>query len=92
MRIGLHAGPVYHCIDPVTGLDTYTGSHVSRAARIEPVTPPCQVYASQEFAALAAVAAVAGVTDFTCEYVGRIAMAKDFGTFPTYHVRRGDVR
>jgi len=28
--------------------------HVSRAARIEPITPPGQVYASQAFAALAA--------------------------------------
>jgi hypothetical protein len=54
LRIALHAGPVYSCIDPVTGNPNYIGSQVSHAARIEPVTPPGQVYASQAFAALAA--------------------------------------
>lgn len=29
-----------------------------------------------------------GVTDFTCDYVGQIPLAKSYGTFPTYHVRR----
>jgi class 3 adenylate cyclase len=47
LRIALHAGPVYSCVDPVTELPSYTGTHVSRAARIEPITPPGQVYASQ---------------------------------------------
>ena len=39
---------------------------VSRAARLEPKTPPGQVYASEAFAALAAIERV---SDFTCEYV-----------------------
>jgi class 3 adenylate cyclase len=46
LRIGLHAGPVYSCIDPVTQRTNYIGAHVSRAARIEPITPVGQVYAS----------------------------------------------
>lgn len=29
-----------------------------------------------------------GVTDFTCDYVGQTSMAKGYGTFSTYHVRR----
>ena len=85
IRIGLHSGPAYPVIDPVIELFNYTGVHVSRAARIEPITPPCTVYASQEFAAI--VEAV-GVTEFTCEYVGRTALAKHYGDFPTYLVRR----
>lgn len=83
LRIGLHAGPVYACVDPVTGLTNYVGAQVSRAARIEPVTPSGQVYASQAFAALAAAA---GVKEFRCDYVGKTAMAKKYGTFPTYVV------
>lgn len=85
LRIALHAGPVYSSLDPITGLHNFTGTHVSRAARIEPVTPPGQVYASQEFAALAAAERI---TQFKCEYVGQTPLAKGYGTFPTYHVRR----
>ena len=85
VRIGLHAGPAYACLDPVTGRQTYIGSHLSRAARIEPITPPGHVYASQGFAAMAAVE---DVREFTCDYVGRIPQAKNYGTFPTYVVRR----
>lgn len=85
LRVGLHAGPVYSCLDPVTERTNYVGAHVSRAARIEPVTPLGKVYASQPFAALAADE---GVLEFSCEYVGQVAMAKGFGTFPTFAVRR----
>ena len=84
LRIALHAGPVYSCVDPVTEQPSYTGTHVSRAARIEPITPPGQVYGSQAFAALAAAQ---GVKDFFCDYVGQTPLAKGYGTFATYHVR-----
>ena len=84
LRIALHAGPVYSCIDPVTGQPNFIGTHVSRAARIEPITPPGQVYASQAFAA---VSAAQLVKEFVCEYVGQTPLAKGYGTFPTYHVR-----
>ena len=89
LRIALHAGPVYACVDPVTELPSYTGTHVSRAARIEPITPPGQVYASQAFAALAAAQ---GVKEFTCDYVGQTPLAKGYGTFATYHVRSAKMR
>jgi class 3 adenylate cyclase/tetratricopeptide (TPR) repeat protein len=85
LRIGLHAGPVFFCTDPVTQRANFIGAHVSRAARIEPVTPPGQVYASQAFAALAAAA---GVEEFRCDYVGQTSMAKNYGVFPTYAVLR----
>jgi class 3 adenylate cyclase len=85
LRIGLHAGPVTPYTDPVTGQPNYLGTHVSHAARIEPITPPNQVYASQAFAALASVPQLRG---FRCEYVGRTLLAKDYGTFPMYVVRK----
>jgi class 3 adenylate cyclase len=85
LRIALHAGPVYRCEDPITKQLSYTGTHVSRAARIEPITPPGQVYASQAFAALAEVEQV---RDFVCDYVKLAPLAKGYGTFPTYLVRR----
>jgi class 3 adenylate cyclase len=85
LRIGLHAGPVYPCVDPVTQRPNYIGVHVSRAARIEPVTPPGQIYASQAFAALAAASRI---EEFRCDYVGQTALAKYYGTFPTYIVLR----
>jgi class 3 adenylate cyclase len=85
LRVGLHAGPAYECIDPVTKRPTYIGAHVSRAARIEPITPPNEVYASGAFAALARAEAV---REFRCSYVGQTPLAKSYGTFPTYVVHR----
>lgn len=84
LRVALHAGPVFSGHDPVSGRATCFGSHVNRAARIEPITPPGQVYVSQAFAALAAAQGVPGVL---CEYVGRLPLAKGFGTFPMYVMR-----
>jgi class 3 adenylate cyclase len=89
LRIGLHAGPAYEFDDPITGSRTYSGTHVSRAARIEPIAPRGQVYASEAFAALAAAQQV---SDFTCDYVGQTPLAKGYGTLPTYHVRSLDSR
>jgi class 3 adenylate cyclase len=83
MRIGLHAGVVHKLRDPVTLRDVFIGTHINRAARIEPITPPGQVYASQEFAALAALERV---KDFTCKYVGQVSLAKDYGVFPMYRL------
>jgi class 3 adenylate cyclase len=85
IRIGLHSGPAYPVVDPIIRGFSYTGVHVSRAARIEPITPAGAVYASQEFAALAEAV---GVTEFVCQYVGVTPMAKSYGEFPTYQVRR----
>lgn len=85
LRIALHAGPVVVRPNPVTGQPDVIGTHVSRAARIEPITPPGHVYASRPFAALAAAQ---GATEFACDYVGQTCLAKGYGTFATYHVRR----
>jgi class 3 adenylate cyclase/tetratricopeptide (TPR) repeat protein len=85
MRIGLHAGPAYRCEDPVTKRPRFLGRHISHAARIEPIAPPGQVYASEAFAALAASARV---PDFACRYIGQMPLAKGYGIYPTYHVQR----
>lgn len=85
VRIALHAGPVFSFQDPLTGQPNYTGTHVSRAARLEPKTPPGEVYASEAFAALCVEY---GVTEFACEYVKQLAWAKHYGTFPTFVLRR----
>lgn len=85
VRLALHAGPVVRSIDPITQVVNYTGTHVSRAARLEPRTPPGQVYASEAFAALAAFE---DIEAFACEYVQQLHWAKHYGTFPTYVVRR----
>jgi class 3 adenylate cyclase len=83
LRIALHAGPAYSCIDPVTGRAIYIGSHLSRAARIEPITPPGHVYATGVFAALARAE---NVREFDCAYVGQVPFAKGYGRCPTYRV------
>ena len=85
VRIALHAGPVFGCVDPITGIKNYTGTHVSRAARLEPKTPPGEVYASEAFAALCTQYRI---EEFTCDYVKQLAWAKHYGSFPTFVVRR----
>jgi class 3 adenylate cyclase len=83
-RIGLHCGPVFIGRDPITGQQMYSGVHTNRAARIEPITPPGQVYASSAFAA---VAAARGVQGIHFSYIGRTLLAKHYGALPLYHVR-----
>ena len=85
LRIALHCGPVHCGLDPITNSPIYTGPHTSRAARIEPITPPGQVYASSAFAA---VAAASGVDDLAMNYVGRLPLAKSYGSLGLYHVHR----
>jgi class 3 adenylate cyclase len=85
IRIALHAGPAYEFDDPITGKRTYGGTHVSRAARIEPITPRGHVYASEAFAA---IAAARNADSFVCDYVGQTPLAKEYGTLPMYHIRR----
>ena len=83
IRIALHAGPVLFFPDPVLRSMSFTGRHVSFAARLEPVTPTGQIYSSEAFAAMAAMEAV---TEFRCDYVGVIKAAKDFGFVRAYRV------
>jgi len=83
IRIALHCGPVYCGRNPITASALYTGPHTSRTARIEPVTPPGQVYASSAFAA---VAKATGVDGLAMQYIGRMPLAKGYGLLGLYHV------
>jgi hypothetical protein len=85
LRIGIHAGPVFAGTDPIRREPSFFGTHVTRTARIEPRTPPGEVYMTASSAALLALDPVAGMTP---EYVGHIATAKDFGVFPMYVLTR----
>jgi class 3 adenylate cyclase len=85
IRIALDAGPIRSYLDPVGQRLEFCGRYVNREARLEPITPPEHVYASQSFAALAAAQ---NVTSFICDYVGQVPLPKGAGIIPTYHVRR----
>ena len=85
MRIALHYGTTYSGYDPISRRTTYYGTEVSRAARIEPVTPSGSVYVTEPFAA---VLEMDKDHLFTCNYVGKIALAKGYGTYPLYRLRR----
>jgi class 3 adenylate cyclase len=97
IRIGLHSGPVFMHYNPVLRQLGFTGAHVSRAARIEPVTRAGEVYASEEFAALAELGAEIQRRiysnpspegeGFECEYAGSMKLAKGFpGQYRIYRV------
>jgi class 3 adenylate cyclase len=97
IRVGLHTGPVFLHYNPVVRRLGFTGAHVSRAARIEPVTQPGEVFVSEEFAALvelnAAIRRHSGeaATDdpagFVCEYAGSMALAKGYpGRYRIYRL------
>ena len=87
LRMSLHAGPVYRYQDQIIDRPNYLGSHVNRAARIEPVTPPGQIYVTDAFAALAELDAPG---QFRFNYVGKIPLAKSYGEFPIYNMLAGE--
>jgi class 3 adenylate cyclase/tetratricopeptide (TPR) repeat protein len=83
LRIALHAGPVFCGFDPIMGRDNYFGASVTRTSRIEPVTPPGVVYASEAFAAMLVAT---GGHGFAPEFVGRLPLAKDYGEARIYRL------
>ncbi len=82
-RIALDAGPCYSYDDPVVGRREFCGAYVNRAARIEPITPPGHIYASESYVALARTM---GINQFQFDYVGQVILPKNHGTIPAYHV------
>lgn len=85
IRIALHTGPVFPCMDPIIEQQNFFGAHVNRAARIEPVTAPGQIYVSE---AVAALLRMSGGLSYDFDYQGRVALAKDYGVTPLYRLRR----
>jgi hypothetical protein len=84
LRLGLHLGPVFATHDPVLNHPVYMGSHVSRTARIEPVTPPGAVYVTEPFAA---ALVLEDRKEFACDYVGHMDAAKGYGRLRMYRLR-----
>jgi hypothetical protein len=85
MRLGGHVGPVFAIRDPVLEQTVFMGAHVSRTARVEPVTPPGAVYVTEPFAA---ALALAEQPDLVCDYVGHQDAAKGYGAMRMYRLRR----
>ena len=71
--------------DPLLGRVNYFGSHVNRAARIEPVTAPGAVYLSEQ---TACALAAHGNDRFAYDYLGVLPLAKGFGASALYRQRR----
>ncbi|HEX3862088.1 MAG TPA: adenylate/guanylate cyclase domain-containing protein [Stellaceae bacterium] len=85
LRIGVHLGPVYAAADPILLRNNFFGAHVSRAARIEPVTPENCVYVTET---MAAVLALYNAAAFSCEYVGMTEAAKHYGAMRMFLLNR----
>ena len=85
LRLGGHLGPVYETTDPILLRRNFFGAHVSRAARIEPVTPEKLVYVTET---LAAVLVLHNADEFTCNYVGMTRAAKDYGEMRMFLLAR----
>ena len=86
IRTGLHAGPVFLHQDPIVRRLGFSGAHVNRAARIEPIADPGEILCSEEFAALAAIAPGSG---FSLEYVCTRPLAKSYpGMHRLYRLTR----
>lgn len=81
LRLGLHYGPVYECNDSVLKQWNYFAVHVSKAARVEPITPQGCAHVTEPTAAFLALS---GEIRFTCDYVGTIPAARDYGEFSMY--------
>lgn len=85
VRLGCHFAPVFSLYDPVIDQPAFMGAHVSRTARIEPITPVGSIYVTEEFAAELSAGPAAG--SFQLEYVGEVPAAKNYGLLRMYSMR-----
>jgi adenylate cyclase len=83
-RLALDHGALLPVYDPVQAAHKFAGTVMTRAARIEPVTPPGRIYATETFACEMALEPFPAVT---CDYAGLTRTAKDYGILPLYLVR-----
>ena len=83
-RLGGHFGPLFYGTDFIRNEPSFFGSHVTKVARVEPITPPGAVYVTEP---MAAALALSGADDIECDYVGVVALAKDYGEFRMYVLR-----
>jgi class 3 adenylate cyclase len=83
LRLSGHVGPIFPMVDPVLHRPSFFGSHITRAARMEPVTPPGGFVVTEAFAA---ELELSDCTDVVCEYIGHRPAAKDYGRLRMYSV------
>jgi adenylate cyclase len=84
LRIAVHYGPAHPVRDPILKRDSFAGREIIRAARVEPVTPPGEIYVTEQ---LASALFLAGAKDWRCDYVGIQPSAKGFGNFRMYSIK-----
>jgi class 3 adenylate cyclase len=85
-RFAIDFGPLLPVHDAVQRAEKYSGRAMTRAARIEPVTPPGRIFATEAFAC--EVALLPRSAGLASDYAGRIPTAKGFGSLPLYALRR----
>ncbi|MBU1214699.1 MAG: hypothetical protein KKF58_02060 [Gammaproteobacteria bacterium] len=83
LRIGLHYGPVYKLYDHLAQTVTYSSTDVTKTARIEPVTPPGEIFGTEP---LVAMLELEGEHWARYRYAGTIPSAKGYGAFRMFHI------
>lgn len=83
LRIGLHYGPVYKLRDHLAQTVTYSSTDVTKTARIEPVTPPGEIFGTEPFVAMLELE---GERWARFRYAGTIQSAKGYGAFRMFHI------
>ena len=83
-RLALDYGGLHRVFDAVQGVPKFAGRAMTRAARIEPITPAGMIYATEAFACEVALLTTA---EISCDYAGLVPTAKGFGALPLYALR-----
>ena len=85
LRVALHNAHVLISKDPITKRMNAYGAHVNKAAQLEPLAVPNQVFATEEF-----ILALQGHGSRTYKWdsLGELTLAKDFGVSNVYHLYR----
>lgn len=84
LRIAIHYGPVHPVRDPIQDRPSFAGREIIRAARMEPITPPGEIFVTEQ---LASALFLSGESGLRCDYVGVLPSAKGFGSFRMYAVK-----
>ncbi len=85
IRIALDAGPCYSYQEPITQTREYCGHYVNRAARLEPVTPPSTIFASETFVAMAQCSKK---QKQKFHYMGYVVLPKQHGTMRAFQIKQ----
>lgn len=88
IRIALHSGPIFLAQDPLTKEPNVYGSSINRTARMEPVTLPGNIYASDQFVALVRLE---NLQKYNFQHVGVIELPKGFGRQEVYSLNKSKV-